>query len=407
MTDPRHLVLVGVNYTPHRGTGDKNFWAALVPALARDLDRITVVSVRSVTVSREHLTIAGCEVETRYINPALRRPARNAGSNGRPGTRQGGSHRRVVGLIEKQLVVRRIASELSDVLRERPGQQVHLMDNFGPGNRLLARAATRLGASFSVTAIAYERRGRRSYDRFLKLSYASSGIRVIALSRELERRLTDLGVGRGSVTRIPWGVTLEPGHQLGDRRARRIKLGLPPDRPLILWTGFIQQVREPDFRKAYELATRACGQGIDATFVFAFKPETFRQEYAALDQPGGGRHVMSTPVDTFADLLAASDVLFSPIFDRDCIVAPPLTWIESMAAGLPVLTTDVPGAGELVENGRTGYLAKDDAELIAKLFTLRDEHAAMGEACRSKVAADYNLAAIRTAYLTYWFGEHS
>ena len=84
---------------------------------------------------------------------------------------------------------------------------------------------------------------------------------------------------------------------------------------------------------------------------------------------------MSTPVETFAGLLAASDVLFSPIFDWDCIVAPPLTWIESMAAGLPVLTTDVPGADELVESGRTGYLAKDDTEIITKLFSLRDEHA--------------------------------
>lgn len=76
-----------------------------------------------------------------------------------------------------------------------------------------------------------------------------------------------------------------------------------------------------------------------------------------------------------------------------------------MAAGLPVLTTDVPGADELVESGRTGYLARNEAELITKLFALRDEHAAMEEACRAKVAADYDLEDIRRAYLTFWFGE--
>ena len=108
VTETRHLVLVGVNYTPHRGTGDKNFWAALVPALAQDLDRITVVSVRAGTDRPRTPTIAGCEVETRYVHPALRRPARNTASIGRAGAQRGGSHRRLVGLIEKQLVVRRI-----------------------------------------------------------------------------------------------------------------------------------------------------------------------------------------------------------------------------------------------------------------------------------------------------------
>ena len=285
VTETRHLVLVGMNYTPHRGTGDKNFWAALVPSLAQDLDRITVVSVRAGTIGREHTTIAGCEVETRYVHPALRRPARNTAPIGRAGAQRGGSHRRIVGLIEKQLVVRRIVSELSEVLRERPGQQVHVMDNFGPGNRLVARAAAKLGARCSVTAIAYERRGRRSYDRFLRLSYAGSGIRVIAMSRGLKHRLSDLGVSPGSVTRIPWGVTVESETRTDDRPARRTRLGLPRDRPLILWTEFIQQVREPDFRKAYELALTAIAQGIDATFVFAFKPETFRQEYAPRSRP--------------------------------------------------------------------------------------------------------------------------
>ena len=87
--------------------------------------------------------------------------------------------------------------------------------------------------------------------------------------------------------------------------------------------------------------------------------------------PTPGVRVMPTPPEEFAAVLAASDVLFSPIFDRDCIVAPPLTWIEAMAAGLPVLTTDVPGAEELIDVGRTGYLASDEEQLIERLFLLR------------------------------------
>ena len=400
----RHLVLVGLNYTPRRGTSDKNFWAALIAALAQDVDRITVLSVRPDPIGRESMRIGDCELETRYIQPALFGPAGAIQVGGRHNVPRGGSYRRTLGLIEKQLLVRRIIGELAVILRERPSQAVHLMDNFGPGNRLIARTARKLGARFSVTSIAYERRGRRLYDRFLRLSYASGGIRVVAMSRQLERRLCELGVSSNAVTRIPWGVAPKPHVPSGNRRSARSKLGLPVELPLFLWAGFIQQVREADFELAYKLAIEARGQGLEATFVFAFKPDTFRAAYAALDQPGDGVHVMSTPTEKFADVLASADVLFSPIFNRDCIVAPPLTWIESMASGMPILTTDVPGADELVENGRTGYLARDEDELIAKSFVLRNGHAAMSEACRDKIAADYNLEDIRRAYLTFWFG---
>ena len=169
--------------------------------------------------------------------------------------------------------------------------------------------------------------------------------------------------------------------------------------------GFIQQVREPDFHLAYRLAKRARAAGLHATVVFAFKPETFRPEYVSLHAPSEGIHVFPTPVEVFRDVIAAADLLFSPIEARDCIVAPPLTWIEAMSNGLPILTTDVPGASELVEDGRTGYLAGDAEDLLAKLFLICGAFESMREACRAKVVAEYNLDSIRKSYVTLWFGE--
>ena len=401
----RHLVLVGLNYTPRRGTSDKNFWSALVPKVAENLDRVTVISVRPETIGRETMRVGGCELETRYIDPALFAPGGVIQIGGRRSTPRGGSYRRTIGLIEKQLVVRRIVSELATILGDRPAQAVHLMDNFGPGNRLIARAVRKHGARLSVTSIAYERRGRRLYDRFLQLSYASRDLRVVALSHRLRARLRDLGVSAEAITHIPWGVA--PGHVAlsGDRDEARRKAGIPPQVPVFLWAGFIQQVREADFELAYKLATESRARGLEATFVFAFKPETFRPSYGPLDRPDAGVRVMPTAPEEFAAVVAASDALFSPIFDRDCIVAPPLTWIEAMAAGLPVLTTDVPGAEELIDVGKTGYLASDEEQLIERLFLLADDHTRMTEACRAKVEADYNLDDIGQAYLAFWFRE--
>lgn len=401
----RHVVLVGVNFTPRRATGDKNFWAALLPLLAGHLDRISIVSIRDEEVPGERLQIDDCVVDIRYVRPALRERGGDR-SRGIPLLHwRGGSHPRLAGLISKQVVTRHVSAELAAVLRERPGSRVHLMDNFGPANHLLARTARRHGAAVSVSAIAYERRGRRVYDSFLRLSYRAKGLHVVALSRGLEARLRGLAAGPRHVSRIPWGV--RPAAPVTDeaRRAARERLGLHPDRPVVLWAGFIQQVREPDFKLAHRLATTAHGAGLDAAFVFAFKPETFRPEYSALHAPDKGILVFPTPVETFRDAMAAADLLLSPIEDRDCIVAPPLTWIEAMSSGLPVVTTDVPGASELVEHGTTGFLAGDERDLGERLAEACGAYGAMRDACRAKVAADYNLDTIKQAYLTLWFGE--
>jgi hypothetical protein len=231
------------------------------------------------------------------------------------------------GLIGKQLVARRITRSLAEVLTvdERPCRTSWTTS---VRRTLLARSARKHGASVSVTAIAYERRGRRTYDWFLRLSYRVRGLGVIAMSTTYTRKLRTLGLSRARVTHIPWGVRPAdpvPAPVAGTATAARERLGVSLDRPLVLWAGFIQQVREPDFELAYDVATQVRASGLDATFLFAFKPETFRAEYADRHRPSAGIHVLPTPVDVFTDARAAADVLFSPIEARDCIVAPPLT----------------------------------------------------------------------------------
>ena len=403
----RHLIFVGTNFIPRRATGDKNFWAALIPSLAAGVDHLSVVSIRDEPVQRESIHVGSRDIDIRYVPPSI------AGLGGRawrgPGwlSWRGGSHPRILGQLNKLLILPRLVAELGDVMRGRPDSRVHLMDNFGLANHVLALATRRAGGRLSIAAIAYERRGRRLYDTFLRLSYRVRGARVVAYSRRLAERLHRLGVPASRLARIPWGVRSGVPESAEARIAARVRLGLPVTGSIVLWAGFIQQVREPDFWLAYRLAQAARKQQMDASFIFAFKPETFRPEYAACHRPLDGIHVLATPVATFADAMSSADILLSPIESRDCVVAPPLTWIEAMAAGVPVLTTDVAGAEELVDDGDTGFRATDETDLLAKLASLLVVSTSMSAACRAKVAADYDLDAIGRAYLDLWFGELS
>jgi glycosyltransferase involved in cell wall biosynthesis len=55
----------------------------------------------------------------------------------------------------------------------------------------------------------------------------------------------------------------------------------------------------------------------------------------------------------------------------------PLTLIEGMAAGLPILGIKSPGIEDIIEGGETGYLVRDDfSEFTSKLLRLLSDHKA-------------------------------
>lgn len=69
--------------------------------------------------------------------------------------------------------------------------------------------------------------------------------------------------------------------------------------------------------------------------------------------------------------------------------------IEAMAAGLPVVASDIPGNRDAVGDGENGLLAKDEVELLEKTLKLVDDAALrrrLGEAGRRRVETDFRPA---------------
>jgi glycosyltransferase involved in cell wall biosynthesis len=106
------------------------------------------------------------------------------------------------------------------------------------------------------------------------------------------------------------------------------------------------------------------------------------QLLGSLDEAGG----VGVPRATFEqwlgagaiDYLGTSDDVAAHLHRADCVVLPsyregtPKTLLEAAACGKPLVTTDVPGCRETVQNGRNGYLCqvRDATDLADKLLTV-------------------------------------
>ncbi len=87
----------------------------------------------------------------------------------------------------------------------------------------------------------------------------------------------------------------------------------------------------------------------------------------------------------------------------------PIVVLEALACGTPVVASDVGGVPELVEPGRTGWLAPvGDADALAtfaaRLLLDRDQHARFSQSAVDRITRDFDFDRQVRAYLD-WFQE--
>jgi glycosyltransferase involved in cell wall biosynthesis len=204
------------------------------------------------------------------------------------------------------------------------------------------------------------------------------------------------------VVTIRNGIDLN--RQFPDRETARHGLGLSPGRPVVGMIGRLSAQKAPDdFLRVASLVSR---QFPDATFlVVGDGPLRRRVERQAI-RLGIAR---STKFLGFRDdvplILAALDVFVLTSLWEGL----PITILEAMAAGKPVVATTVSGVPEVVEHGVTGFLAppKKVEQLATHVVTLlRDSVLAqkMGQAGRHRIEKCFTLDQM-TARLTDLYHE--
>jgi glycosyltransferase involved in cell wall biosynthesis len=229
--------------------------------------------------------------------------------------------------------------------------------------------------------------------------------RVVAISDWTADRLQSLGVK--NITRINVGVDLDRFKPSSDRDALRKKFSLPPDVPMALFSGELSRLGSTEI--LLSVIQRILTENPAVHFVFAC-PVRLPEDILARDQTQQTIHRLSLDaavhfvgqVDDFSGLLNACDMLLFPVSRMAAKVDTPLTVLEAMAVGLPVIITDLFPLSEVfkADVGIATPLGDNEAfaEAVLELSADENRRRQMGQAGQSVVREHYNVQNMVQAY---------
>jgi L-malate glycosyltransferase len=291
-------------------------------------------------------------------------------------------------------------NKIKNITREENSQLIHFIDNYGP---IMTGLSKKTKLPLSIFAPTYHRR-HQFYDNLLKASLLPF-TKVITTTNSFKNKMVKIGIAPEKIEVIHWGVDtdfIKPNFT--KREQTREKLGIDSDSKLILWSGFLQQIGIGEFQYSLEIANECLKRNSNCRFIFALKNVHFKEEYRSYEKRSI-KIITSYSNSEFLKLVNASDAFLSPILSTSSIVAPPLTWIECMALGVPVISTNVEGSNELILNDETGYTFNSIQEASEKINAiLADEnlHKQISQAAREKVRVEFNIEGIANKYLGLW-----
>jgi glycosyltransferase involved in cell wall biosynthesis len=348
----------------HRGGAERQ-WATLIPALARRGAEVRLVCLYDEGTLFHEVRAAGVAAECLGLRgpndlSGLRRVLAEAA--GRPGAV-------VTRTVSPQLVGQAIAGRAG---------AAHVFNEHTP-----------ITADGELLAM-------RPRQRLLTRLVAPHVHRVIQVSDRQADPLARLGYKRDRIVTVPNGVFAGEVGGSVDRDAMRASLGLDDGEFAVLCVANLRQEKGVDAFAEAVARARAGGTSTLRGLVAGDGPERERLErlVSGLD----GVELLGSRGDV-PDLVAACDAV-ALLSDAEAL---PMSILEAMALGRPVVTSDVGGAGEAVADGETGIVVPpgDTAAADAALAALAadpDRARAMGERGRARQRERFDGEAMVDGY---------
>jgi len=245
----------------------------------------------------------------------------------------------------------------------------------------IGRAAAELSGAYRPRAVVHTFHGHvlRGYFgkattgwfRRIETVLARRSDALVAVSPQIRDELAALGVAppaRFAVIRLGLDLDGRTATVPGTRERVRAELRIPDGSVAVAWLG-----RMTGIKKVHDLVTAFARASVpDATLVLVGDgPDREGLEELARELGIYDRCRFTGYRDDVAELYAAADVVALTSANEGT----PVSLIEAMAAGRPVLSTDVGGVADVVDDRRTGLLvpAGDVAAIAAGLRELVED----------------------------------
>ena len=247
-------------------------------------------------------------------------------------------------------------------------QPIHVIDAefFFPDGPAAAIIAEATGIPFSIKA-----RGS-DISQWKKLEYAREQILdaaeradgLLAVSGALADEMAQLGMDREKITVHYTGLDRDRFRplrhtQLRAQLSRQLGFDLPDSAPMLACIGNLME------RKGQDIAIKALPLLNNARLVLVGKGEIEGDLRGLAEQLGVADRVHfagSVDHDVMPLVLSAADVMVLPTVSEGLANA----WVESIACGTPVVTSDVGGVREIITSEVAGRLVERTPEAVAE-----------------------------------------
>lgn len=271
---------------------------------------------------------------------------------------------------------------------------------------LLCRVPVRIGCVLNVNF--WKTRPRLFYDHFVMGSCSCLATNSVRINRFLIERMK---IPASKLHLLYNGIDPRRYNLEGDQRREareeiRNEYGIPAGNRVFVTVAGMRQYKN---HLRYLEWIRMMPENRRYTFFFVGEGELFEEVREKRDRLGLAASVVMAGVRTdIPRVLAASDILVLP----SIIEGLPNAILEAMAAGLPVVATDVGGHPEAIDDGRTGILVppEDGGALVQAMTRLGEDPdlcLRMGSAGRDKIAGVFTHLGMESGFSTLFEEWHA
>lgn len=366
------ILLVTSSFLPKKG-GAENVVHKLANIFCELGNEVTVLN----TVSNEKVSDAKYKVE-KY--KALR------------GSTKFGHHLFPFLQINRRNLRKKIESNSPDIIMAHFGWPVGMW--IGTMGIDIPFSVTCHGPALNVTPRGPRARYNYKIDPLLARSMNNS-VAAVAISSHAKDVMLDIGVKEEKIVRIPNGVDIKQFSEVSDFNLKEY-FGLPKGSKVILSVG-----RE-SYAKAYDVAIKAFSKIKDKDVYYVILGKGTSKWKDEAEKLGCGENVIICEGLFGKDLIGAyqqADIFTLPSIKELC----PLVVPEAMAAGRPIVVTNVSGSQDMITDGENGIVVEpgnDDALAQAWRELLEDKNRMLRfSEANLKLAPQYDWGIIAEKHL--------